>query len=236
MPDMHELTAKLKMLSDAYVAQLPEKFAQMDEAWNRLPRAAWDEEGFYALHRMVHSMTGSGKTFGLSGLSDVARNLEHYLKLIAQEKTAPNEEQRNHILSMMAELRQVAINRDAQSAESDSLVAVAPGNQEMGTRRIVIVEDDVAFAERLQSQLSYFGYDVTVYHQLEDFQREFGNAADAVVIMDISFPEDAWGGVKMMKRIQLGREVPVPTIFITAHDEFEARLEAVRAGGIAYFH
>lgn len=236
MSDMKELAAKLQVLSDNYAAQLPDKFAQMDAAWSKLPRDAWNEEGFYALHRMVHSMTGSGKTFGFSALSDVARNLENYLKLIAQKKTAPSGEQRKQIASMMAELRQVSSSRDEQPAEPGDLVEIAPGKKNTGTHRIVIVEDDVAYAEKLESQLSYFGYDVTVYNHLADFKRAFGSNGDAVVVMDISFPEDSWGGVNAMKEIQQGREVSVPTIFISAHDEFEARLEAVRAGGIAYFN
>jgi len=113
MADFGELTAKLKLLNDAYAVQLPEKLSQLEQAWSLLPRNEWDEEGFQALHRMVHSMTGSGKTFGFPALSDVARNLEDCLKLVAQKKVAPNEEQRNCIQSLMAELRQVSINRDA---------------------------------------------------------------------------------------------------------------------------
>jgi len=47
-------------LNDAYAVQLPEKLSQLEQAWSLLPRNEWDEEGFQALHRMVHSMTGSG--------------------------------------------------------------------------------------------------------------------------------------------------------------------------------
>jgi len=37
-----------------------------------------------------------------------------------------------------------------------------------------------------------------------------------------------------MLEIQRGRDVPIPVVFLSAHDEFESRLEAVRAGSIAY--
>jgi FixJ family two-component response regulator len=40
----------------------------------------------------------------------------------------------------------------------------------------------------------------------------------------------------MMKEIQQGRDIPVPVVFLTVHDEFAARLEAARAGGIAYLN
>lgn len=43
MPDLEELPAKLKVLSDAYAAQLPEKLEQIEKAWHDLPRAALAE-------------------------------------------------------------------------------------------------------------------------------------------------------------------------------------------------
>ena len=88
MADPAGLQAKLKALSDAYAAQLPEKLKQIEQAWEQLPLDSWDEGGFQTLNRMVHSLTGSGKTFGFTLLSDVARNLEECLKQLAQAKTA----------------------------------------------------------------------------------------------------------------------------------------------------
>lgn len=237
MADMNELAAKMKVLSDAYAAQLPEKFSQLEQVWNKLPRESWDEEEFQKLHRMAHSLTGSGKTFGFSALSDVARNLENDLKLFMQAKIALNEKQRNHIESLISELRQVAISADASSGDMSGLVAVAPRNQsEDSMRRIYIVEDNVSFAENLKNQLSYFDYDVSVFNTLADFKTSLQKNDDAVVLMDISFPEDSWGGVHVMQEVQQKRDVPLPVIFLSSHDELDARLEAVRAGGMAYFN
>jgi len=113
MADPNELQAKLKLLCDAYAAQLPEKLKQLEQVWNQLPQDRWDEEGFQTMHRMVHSLTGSGKTFGFALLSDVARNLEEHLKQLAQAKTALSEQQRKHIHGLMSELHQVTLHRDA---------------------------------------------------------------------------------------------------------------------------
>lgn len=233
MADQEELLAKLKALSDSYAAQLPEKFAQIEQQWRQLPTDSWDDEGFQILHRLVHSLTGSGKTFGFAALSDAARMLETCLKQIAETKQAPDEEQRNQIQGMMVELRQVAIKRDASTA--GMLSAPAEGQGTVSSRRIYLVEDDVEFAAGLKSQLGYYGYDVSVYHQLETFREAIRQSADAVVVMDIDFPEGSRHGVQMMKEMQRGRGAPVPVIILSAHDDFESRLEAVRAGGVAYF-
>lgn len=237
MADAGDLTAKLKALSDNYAAQLPDKFVQLEQQWQQLPGDAWDEEGFQNLHRMVHSLTGSGKTFGFAALSDTARNLEAYLKQLAEAKRVPDKEQRNHIQSMMAELRQVALRRESITGGQSGVIAVAPdGLASFKSRRIFVVEDDIEFASGLKSQLSYFGYEVSVFNRLDEFRQAIRKDADVVVVMDISFPEDSWVGVHVMQEVQRSRTIPVPVIFISSHDDLDARLGAVRAGGVAYFN
>lgn len=113
MFDLTGLQASLKVLSTAYAAELPGKIEQLEQAWNQLPQSGWDDQSFASMHRMVHSLTGSGKTFGFAALSDVARNLEDYLKQLAPQKTALSEDQRNHVQELMRELHRAILCRDA---------------------------------------------------------------------------------------------------------------------------
>ena len=236
MADLGDLTAKLKALNDAYAAQLPEKFVQLEQAWNQLPIDEWHEEGFQSLHHMLHSLTGSGKTFGFPALSDVARSLEAELKRLAQARAVLNEDQRKYIDGAMAELRQVALIRDAAPDFQSELSEIEPSSQYSDKRRIFIVDDDADFAHGLKNQLSYFDYDVRVFSKLDDFSCALRERVDPVVVMDIAFPDNSWGGVRLMKEVQQGRNTPLAVVFLSSYDEFETRLEAVRAGGVAYFN
>lgn len=250
MVEPAELQAKLKVISAGYVAKLPEKMEQIELAWAKLPQTSWDEEGFQALYRMVHSLTGSGKTFGMALLSDVARNLEEYLKPMAQAKRAPNDEQRNRTRVLLNELHQVALKRN--TPVQPAKVAVAPPAREaagliakdesasslywspLSANRIFVVEDEPALAALLQAQLGYFGYEVTVFGALADFRLAMQSRPDVIVLMDVTFPGSPNGGIETMKDIQRGRSNSVPVIFLTAHEDFATRLEAARAGGIAF--
>ncbi|BBJ23620.1 diguanylate cyclase [Candidatus Nitrotoga sp. AM1P] len=235
MTDPSVLQAKLERLCDVYAAQLPEKLKHIEQMWEQLPQDNWDGEGFQTLHRMVHSLTGSGKTFGFALLSDVARNLEEHLKQIVQTETALNEDQRQHIQKLMSELRQVAIYREALfNNQADSIAIAPPSYDALSPRRIFLLEDDPEQAEELKVQLGYFGYEVTVFNTLADFRVAMQQTVDVVILTDISFPDNSLGGVEVVKEIQAGRETPLPVIFISANDEFVIRLEAARAGGIAY--
>ena len=237
MADPVELQAKLKALNDGYAMQLPEKLGQIDHAWEQLPRDRWDDEGFQTLHRMVHSLTGSGKTFGFALLSDVARNLEEYLKQIVQAKKVPDENQRKCIQVLLSEVHQVSMRRDAPAGDQTGLVEVAPSD--LGTTRskhIFVVEDDHQQAEELKIQLGYFGYDVSVFNKLADFRSAMQAKPNVVVLMDINFPENSREGIRAVKDMQQERDTPIPVIFLTSNIEFGARLEAVRAGGVGYMN
>lgn len=232
-----ELQAKLKLLSDAYAAQLPEKLKQLELIWSRFSQAEWDQEDFQTLYRMVHSLTGSGKTFGFSTLSDAARQLENYLKSIGEAQQRLNADQRAQVSRLLGVLGQATSQPDKAYSGLSHLISVAPsGDKTRISRRVFVVEDDIALADELKTQLNYFDYDVSVFHTLNGFRQAMQQNPDGVVLMDVNFPEDDKGGVHVMDELQRDREVPLPVIFLSAHPEMDVRLGAVRAGGLAYLN
>ena len=230
-----DLQAKLVALSDAYAAQLPEKIQNLQQSFTHLSETEWDDRVFESFVRLVHGLIGSSRTFGFESLGDMARRLEEYLRPLAQTKVILNKGQRNHISKAIHEMHQAMLHRDVPLADQSGLIAIVQaGHDDVVPRRIFVVEDEHELAEELKVQLGYFGYDVTVFNTLEDFRLALRQTSDVVVLMDITFPEDRLGGAQLMNEIQRGREVPIPVVFLSAHDEFESRLEAARAGSIAY--
>lgn len=110
-----ELEAELEALSAGYAAKMPEKLASIERAWEQLPGDRWDDEAFYVLHRRVHSLAGSGKTFGFSLLSEVAHRLEEHLRELAQRKSVPDAAERERIRALLVELRQAALRRNGSA-------------------------------------------------------------------------------------------------------------------------
>jgi len=184
----------------------------------------------------VHNLTGSGKTFGFKMLSDAAHVFEEYLKQLIKARQVPDKDQRNQLLELLSELYQVASRREADSGLREVIALSELAPPPLQVRNIFVVEDDARCAEELQIHLSYFGYEVSVFHRLADFRAAMENSPNVAVLMDINFPEDDMAGIKTMLDIQQGREVPVPVIFLSAYNEFNVRLDAVRAGGIAYMN
>ncbi|MDH4284655.1 MAG: diguanylate cyclase, partial [Gallionellaceae bacterium] len=236
MADAAILQAALKALSDDYAAKLPEKLGQIEQTWKRLQQEGWNVESLGDLHRMVHSLTGSGKTFGFTLLSDVARNLEMRLKQLVQGQKAPDEEEAKRIEVLLSELRQVSLSRDVPaSSHHDELETFdQPGQDIPDCSHIFIAGADALFAEDLKAQLGYYGYEARVFPDFDEFCNTLREAQGVVVLMDISDPEFSQRAIGAMKAIQLGQAASIPLIFFSVRDNFSERLEAARAGGIAY--
>ena len=69
------LDSGLQALFDAYAAQLPAKIKAIEDLWARAA-AGDDREAVRSLHRELHSLAGSGETFGYSQLGRNAKTLE----------------------------------------------------------------------------------------------------------------------------------------------------------------
>ncbi len=231
-----DLQAKLTALSDAYAAQLPERLNILQQSLSELSHTEWNDRSFETFVRLVHGLIGSSRTFGFETLGDIARNLEEYLRPLAQSKVVLGKDQRAHILETIDDMHQAMQLKTDSLTDQSGLIAISqPGQDAASPRRIFVVEDEHELAQELKVQLGYFGYDVSVFNTLEEFRLALRQTPDdIVVLMDITFPEDRLGGAKLMIEIQSGRNVPVPVVFLSAHDEFESRLEAARAGSIAY--
>lgn len=126
------------------------------------------------------------------------------------------------------------IERRARREEPKTLAAVIPDGEGFPLRRVFIVTDEREFAGELKVQLNYFGYVVTVFYTLADFRLAMQSVLDVIVLMVAAFPEDDLGGIGVMKEIQKGRDKPVPVVFISERDTIQTRLEAARAGSIAF--
>lgn len=225
----------LRTLSASYAAQLPEKICHIEDTWAALQKK-WDARVLSDFHRMVHSLTGSGATFGFAELSRIARALEAILKVLVNQEDAANSEQGAEIQQHLSALKKASEGTGSAPAGLADLAASMPTADEMqDSKNIILVEDDVELAQELALQLSYFGYSVQIFNRLNDFIRAMKPVRSAVVVMDISFPEDSMGGVNAMIEVQQGRETPIRVVFLSALDDMAARLAAVRSGGLAYF-
>jgi FixJ family two-component response regulator len=100
------------------------------------------------------------------------------------------------------------------------------------TRLIAIVDDDPSVCRAVERLLRSFGLRAETFHSGEGLLRalESSRRFDCAV-MDVQMP--GMNGLEVQRRLAL-REVALPLVFITAHDEAGVAERAIAAGAVGF--
>jgi diguanylate cyclase (GGDEF)-like protein len=231
-PSIDEVTAQLHLLRDSYAADLPFRIEKL-RSLNEQLSVRFDTTLLEEFHRLVHGLTGSGKTYGFSKLSQEARKLEELLQHALDERGAPD------AIEVEMHIRRVAaysLAPDGQPApfEEHLLAAHSPwrGSE---NRLIYLVEDDAVFAADVALQIATFGYTVEVLQNTAALREAVQRETPAAIVADVILPEGQTAGFEAVKQVHELTPNRVPVLFISERGDLSARLEGVRAGGDAYF-
>lgn len=98
------------------------------------------------------------------------------------------------------------------------------------TKFVAVVDDDELVRIALQRLLKAAGLGVASFASAEDLLRSGQLPEIACLIVDIRMP--GMSGLDLQTKLKA--ESPVPIIFITAHGDEKMRLQAMRAGAVAF--
>ncbi len=239
MVDEVKLRAQLAELKIAYQKQLPEKVAEIEVLRERL-RAQWNKEDLQEFHRLVHSLTGSGATFGFDGLSATARALENELKLSKEAGRSPGETEWKRIdtgfADLCKEVHAAELAPDSVPAVSTTEVGSLQGGHTAAKGScLYLLEDDPHLAHDLQGQLEHFGYEVRVFHDTDAIRAGLEERMPDLMLVDIMLPGGEQEGTDFVYSLRKEQDVRTPVMFLSSRGDLHARLEGVRAGGQGYF-
>jgi FixJ family two-component response regulator len=95
------------------------------------------------------------------------------------------------------------------------------------------VDDDFRLRESLKSLVESAGYAAATYSSAEEFLQSGALAGAACLITDVRMP--GMNGIELQRRIRLERP-ELPVIFISAHQDDEARERALDEGAIRFLY
>ncbi len=113
-----EIQAQMETLRKAYLQKLGLRLRKIEGFWNQLTQAEWNWTALRSMHRLVHSMAGSGTTFGFISLSHAAQTLDVLLTAILESNQPPTALQRIQIHALLASLKQAVINVEDQTLDA----------------------------------------------------------------------------------------------------------------------
>ncbi|MET0015540.1 MAG: response regulator [Sedimenticola sp.] len=226
-----DLQHRLRQLREHFAEQLPEKFSVIEASWREYAEKEFPVETARELQNLFHKLAGSSGTFGFERLGHHARMLEHQLDSLVSGE--PMDE-------VLRESLQEGIARlPALAGKNHSLETVFLGHQAsvapLALRPIYVVEDDAEQRDFIAATLRDQDYEYELFDSLDLLERRIAEQPPGAIIMDMAFPEGPTAGSELIARIKGESLLQVPVLFISVHNTIQSRLEAVRAGGDAYF-
>lgn len=239
-PSAREKIAKLRA---RFLEQLPGRVVEVRKLFERLRSDPTDKAAAVDLHRALHSLKGTGRSFGFTDLGATAGFSEDLMAelLDMPDKPAPEnwQERLGKYLEYIEMATAVACSLGSETcgrAEAAFSLPVNTSERDDSDGCVVYLCDDEELTlEQLSTQLSCFGYVTRIFTDPQAFHDAVIERRPAAAIMDIHFPQGHNAGTDIMA--QLAKEIgkAVPAIFVSSRDDFAARLAAVQAGGEAYF-
>ena len=209
----------------------------LDNTWRETIKGEWNASAINRMRFLLHRLIGTCQAMGYKQTELAARNLK-----AALEETEVFQQARDRVQEIEIEfetLWQVLRTEKPAAAEKTGekdLLTDAPSTagNERKHQLIYLAEDDVLQAEKMAAQISYFGYQLETFSSPADLQAAVQEKPPQAILMDIIFPEDRTGGLDAAQEI-LSEWPHIPILFMSVEDSMEMRLQAVKAGGAAYF-
>lgn len=233
-----DFLSQLEEFRREFHARLPERVSLLEGALKRWQQAP-DDASLHEAVSEAHKLAGSGSTFGVPALSDAARELEDALVRSRDAERSADPAMRDAIGTAFQALRAAATAAlTPRSSESPPpQPSQAPSVSEprpAGGRLVFLVDDDPHLRDSLALQLGYFGYAARVFSSPQEMRPTIDEARPVAIVMDIMFPEGDLAGPRALGHRERKDLAETPVVFFSSRTDFEARLEAVRAGGVSY--
>ncbi len=208
-----------------FAYRLPARVSEVETARDAARDTGWGVEPLRTFHRLAHSLTGAGATFGFPEVSEVSRRLENLLQEALGSGPLPDEVE---VEAMLTRLRDLA-ERPLEPADGAPTERAPAAVGEEGL--LYVWSADPELSGSLSLQLRPFGYEVETFAGLAPLCAEAAKRTPAAVLLDWDGPGPEDAG----RLAGLGPVHEAPKrIFLSSRGELAARLEAVRLGGDAY--
>ncbi len=223
---------KLRKLQEKYIFQLPGKLSALNRVWLDALHNN-DTSALTQLRQMAHNLAGSAGTFGFPSVSVEARNLEEYLRSLKIEQNMDSTIEETIADALQRIVSLVEMGPDQHSTQQTPEPSYEIQNNAFN-RLIYVIEDDKLLAKEIATQLHYFDYEVETFNNTASAIEAIKLRLPSAMILDIHLPDGELAGPEFALLLNEFSETPVPSIFISARDDWQARLAAVRAKGSAY--
>ncbi len=225
-------TTQFEHLRRRYLDSVPNKLEKLDGAWQAIGAGDWTKHAVDGLKQEVHRIAGSSGSYGFHALSETAIALENAL---LRWHDSPNDPKLRRSIEQGYAKFVANLEQLGQAGGADiSPHPILAGSRQKTKGLVFLVEDDLEQVDSLHDQLESRGYRIRVFTGTGGVHLAVEQEHPLVVILDIMFPEGELAGLELTRRLSDLPEPRPEVIFLSTRSEYEARLQAVRSGSVAY--
>lgn len=201
----------------------------IEDLWQKLYYVKWNPKSFVMLARLAQDMVQNAQERGDERLRNLVAQLEQHVKSCAASGGMPSEPDRQRLTALTDALRNVLMADGGLGARDEGrtrpllsllpeLFVIAPGEK-----------------PPLMAKLEDSGYRVQHIADLVEAEQRLQERAPAAIIVDVDFPGGPEPATTLIATLRAETGLRAPVLFLAERNDMHARLQAVRAGGAAYF-
>lgn len=228
------LNEKIEIIRSEFVQSLPIRVGKIQSYTTDLLNE-WDHNIAAKLISELHNLRGVSGGHGFMIIQQLSEALEKIIDKANENDAGLNEDEKLNVQNTITTL----VNRANHiydtfeiktSTGSDQSSPMPQGKSPL----ILIVDDDKHFCDMVGVQLEHLGYRTRAIYALEQVEESISTYRPNAIFMDIIFNDNRDAGTQIISSIRDKEELTCPIIYMSARDDIQARLNAVRSGGVAF--
>jgi diguanylate cyclase (GGDEF)-like protein len=214
-------------MSDSQPSKLINHLKLIDDLWQKLLYVKWNPKSFAMLGRLAQDMVGFAKDYQDEAVMKLVVQLEQHIRSCLTVTTMPQESERQRLAALIDILHE---GLATGGVATETLEAQAQG-QLLPELLLITAEENSPLLAKLEG----FGYRVRRYARLLDAKQPLSQKLPSAIILDADDPEGADAVLATMADLRAQMNLRIPLVIYAERNDMAARLEAMRAGSIAYF-
>jgi CheY-like chemotaxis protein len=223
-PSIHQ---ELAELARGYWAQLPNRIEDIRRVMDKLMTEGWNQPDAEVLHRLAHSLAGSGSTMGFRAVSVAALELDQIIQTVLRAE-ASFAEAHDNMRERLTRLSKIV----SQGEQASTLKYTGTDRKGPMTApiKILVVDDDEASRSVLTAFLRADGHTVRTAASGAEAISAFQKEATDMIFMDVLMPAmSGYSAAHTIKKLCAKRFVPL--IFLTQLTHEQDLVQCIDAGG-----
>jgi len=228
------MNEKIAAIRNEFIASLPKRTEQIQALTTKLFEMPWDGICAKELMYEIHNLRGFSGSHGLMKINEMSAHAEHTIEALRKRDKELDQGDKASLRAAIDALvfRMLNAHQDLAQIHTN----VAPVKIMSSSPLVIIVDDDRTFCESFSLQLENLGYRSKYIYELHDLEQSIHTYTPKAIFMDIIFRNDDIAGTRCITELRAKDEIHCPVIYMSARDDINIRLAAVRSGGSAFLN